>query len=64
MSNKRMLKKTVMTLAIVSAAALPALAATDITGVVNDVSGYWEAAQTVAIGILLFVIGRRVVRKL
>jgi len=39
-------------------------AATDITGVVDTVSGYWDAVVAVSIAVLLFVIGRRVVRKL
>lgn len=37
---------------------------TDITGVVDAVSGYWDAVVAVSIAILLFVVGRRVVRKL
>jgi hypothetical protein len=41
-----------------------ASATTDITGVVSAVSGYWDAVVVVSVGILLFVIGRRVVRKL
>jgi len=39
-------------------------AQTDITSVVSSVSGYWDAVKVVAIAILLFVIGRKVVRKL
>jgi len=36
----------------------------DITTVVTAVSGYWTAIKAVAIGVILFVIGRRVLRKL
>lgn len=39
-------------------------AQTDITGVVSEVSGYWDAVKVLAIAILLFLIGRKVVRKL
>lgn len=39
-------------------------AASDIAGVVTSVAGYWDAAAVVAIGILLFVLGRRVVKKI
>lgn len=39
-------------------------AVSDITGVVQAVSGYWDAAAVVAIGVLLFVLGRRVVKKI
>lgn len=39
-------------------------AQTDITAVVDTVSGYWDAAKAIAIAILLFVIGRRVVQKI
>lgn len=34
------------------------------TDAIADVSGYWDAVKVVAIGILLFVLGRRVVKKL
>jgi len=39
-------------------------AASDITGVLDTVSGYWDAAAVIAIAVLLFVLGRRVARKL
>jgi len=39
-------------------------AQTDITSVVDSIDGYWTAAKAIAIGILLFVLGRRVVRKI
>lgn len=41
-----------------------ACAQTDITTAVSTVSGYWDAVKVISIAILLFVIGRRVVRKL
>jgi predicted neutral ceramidase superfamily lipid hydrolase len=39
-------------------------AQTDITSTVSTLSGYWTAIATVAITVLLFVVGRRLVRKL
>jgi len=39
-------------------------AQTDITDVISDVTGYKTAAIAVGIAILLFLIGRKVVRKL
>lgn len=49
---------------IVTLCATPAMAATDITGVVSDVSGYQAAAAVVGIAVLLFVLGRKVIRRL
>ena len=46
------------------AACSSAMAQTDISGVTTAVSGYKDAAIVVGIAILLFVIGRKVVRKL
>lgn len=40
------------------------LGQTDITGVITAVDGYRTAAVAVGIAILLFVIGRTVVRKI
>jgi hypothetical protein len=48
----------------VSALTGTASAQTDITSTISTVSGYWDAVKVVAIAILLFVIGRRVVRKM
>jgi len=31
---------------------------------ISDLGGYWTAIETVAAGIVLFVIGRRLVKKL
>lgn len=41
-----------------------AQAQTDITGVITSVSGYWTAVLTLAIAILLFSVGRAVVKKI
>jgi len=57
------MKRLLFVLALLGMVSL-ASAQTDITGVVDEVSGYWTAAQAVAIGVLLFVIGRRVIRKI
>lgn len=56
--------KKLFTLGLLGAGTLAASAATDITGVVSDVSGYMDAAIVVGVAVLLFVIGRKVVRKL
>jgi hypothetical protein len=41
-----------------------AFAQTDMTTVISTVSGYWSSVLTIGIGILLFVVGRRVVKKI
>jgi hypothetical protein len=41
-----------------------ALAQTDIPSTITALSGYWTSIATVAIVVLLFVVGRRLVRKL
>lgn len=53
-------------LLVCGAAVTPMLAQaqSDITGVTSAVSGYKDAAIVVGIAVLLFVIGRKVVRKL
>jgi len=50
-------------LAVLSAGSV-AMAQTDITGVISALDGYREAAVAVGIAILLFVLGRTVVRKI
>ena len=39
-------------------------ASTDITGTISSISGYMDAAIVVGIAVLLFTLGRRIVRKL
>ncbi len=41
-----------------------ASAQTDIGSTLTSVNGYWTTAETLGIGILLFVIGRKVVKKI
>ena len=36
----------------------------DISGVVDSLSGYWTAIKVVAIGVVLFVLGRKLIKKL
>ena len=36
----------------------------DITTTITALSGYWDAVEVVAIAVVLFVIGRRIIRKL
>ena len=38
--------------------------ATDLASTITTVSGYWTSVELVAIGILLFVVGRRIVKKI
>jgi len=40
-----------------------AYAQTDISSVVTSVSGYWDAIKVVGIAILLWMLGRRVIKK-
>lgn len=35
----------------------------DVTTIVTSVSGYWTAIKVVAAGVLLFVLGRKIIRK-
>lgn len=35
----------------------------DVTTIVSSVSGYWTAIKVVAAGVLLFVLGRKIIRK-
>lgn len=52
-------------LALVGLALSPAtlLAATDISQVITDVQGYYDAAVVVGIAVLLFILGRSIVRR-
>lgn len=61
-SNKRM--KRLITLTALSLATFGASAATDIAGVITDVTDYKDDAILVGIAIVLFIIGRKVVKKL
>jgi hypothetical protein len=49
---------------VMFASAAHATVPTDIAGVTDAVSGYADAAIVVGITVLLFVLGRKVVRKL
>lgn len=66
-ASRNLLGRALMTLAVLLALALgvgSASAQTDMTGLITAVSGYWTAVLAIAIPVLLFVIGRRVVRKI
>lgn len=43
--------------------AVSSFAQTDITSTVSTLSGYWDSIETLGIGVLLFVVGRKLVRK-
>jgi len=64
MQNLRNRFAALALLAFASMLTLTASAQTDITGVITAVDGYRTAAITVAIALMLFLIGRSVVRKL
>lgn len=49
---------------VVVAGVVTVHAQTDISSTITSVNGYWTTAETLAIGILLFVLGRRVVKKI
>jgi len=55
--------KKLFVLAAVAVAPLAVFAATDMQGVVTEVSGYWDAVLPIGIGILLFGLGRRALKK-
>lgn len=62
--KKNSVQKIALAGAFLAMATGMASAATDIAGVIDTVSGYWDAVSAVAIVILLFILGRRVARKL
>lgn len=63
--NERLVVKKLFAMLTVGAAGLAtSQAATDITGVISDVSDYKDSAIVVGVAVLLFVLGRRVIRKL
>jgi hypothetical protein len=64
MARLRLLQVVLTVLAMLGLAAQFASAQTDITAVLTSVSTYVTAAIGIGITILLFVIGRAVVRKL
>lgn len=67
MFNKRFLGLCLVffgALLVLDAATGSAFAQTDMTSTLVSLNGYWVTAEALGIGILLFVIGRRVVRKI
>ncbi len=57
-------KKTAVVAALLALGTLGAFAQTDMTATLTSVSGYWTTAEGIGMGILLFVIGRKVIRKI
>jgi len=53
-------------IAVAGVVASPVLAnaATDIAGVMTDVGGYQTTAMVIGVAVLLFVLGRKIVKKL
>jgi hypothetical protein len=41
-----------------------ASAQTDLTGTLTSLNGYWTTAEGIGIGVILFVVGRKLVRKI
>jgi len=62
MKNKN--NRFIASAGVLLATGMAASAQTDITQVTSTVSGYVTAATTVGIAVLLFVLGRKVIRKL
>jgi len=61
------LGRILMLLALVLALALgaiPAMAQTDLTGTLTSLNGYWTTAEGIGIAVILFVVGRKIVRKI
>jgi len=58
------MKKMLGVGAVLAVGALPMLAQTDMNGVVDSVDTIVTAATGLAIGVLLFVLGRKVLKKL
>ena len=48
----------------VASTSTSAFAQTDLGTTITTVSGYWTSVEALAIGILLFVLGRRILKKL
>lgn len=63
MNGKNRLQRLALAAGFLAVSSVGAFAQTDISQVVSTVSSYWDAAIVVGIGVLLFVIGRRVVKK-
>ena len=49
---------------VAAAVTSTASAQTDMSSTLTSLNGYWVTAEALGIGILLFVIGRRVIRKI
>lgn len=62
--GRKVLRKLIALAFVIGASAMSASAATDIAGVTTSVDGYVTAAIVVGISVLLFVLGRKVLRKL
>jgi len=56
--------RAVAAVAIVIGFASTASAQTDLTATITTIEGYWDAVLPIGIGIILFVVGRKVVKKL
>lgn len=64
---KNLIGKFLMVLALVLVLGLSASVAsaqTDLTGTLTSLNGYWTTAEGLGIAVLLFVIGRKIVRKI
>jgi len=62
--GRKVLRRLIVAVGFLSFALLGANAATDIAGVTTSVSGYVTAATVVGIAVLLFALGRKVLRRL
>jgi len=62
--GRKILKRLIVGLGMLSLLTLGANAATDIAGVTSDASGYVTAAIVVGVAVLLFTIGRKILKRL
>lgn len=61
--KKNMCQKLALAGAFIAMGVASANAQTDITGVITALDGYFDAALAVGVAVLLFVLGRTIVRK-
>ena len=60
------MRKALLTLVVLGTMApfLASAQATDLATTITAISGYWSSVLTIGIGIILFVVGRKVVKKI
>jgi hypothetical protein len=61
---KTFLSKALLVLALVFGLSFAASAQTDIAGAVTAMSTLWDSIELIAIGVIVFVVGRKLFRKI